>query len=129
MTLRGARVGPTLEISGERNGRSSSSALLLTPGLGWAFSVPMRGGIRPGTMFADIAWTMLLLLPFAYWAACAAFSAPLVWHLTRLGLLAIGVGVVPLIFGIGPSHWWEWLAGVVALLIGHFAGAAGDSAD
>ncbi|HUQ79934.1 MAG TPA: VanZ family protein [Gemmatimonadaceae bacterium] len=130
VTLSGARVGPRLEIAGERNGRASSITLLLTPGVGWALFVSFRGGLVTGTMLSDIAWTILLLLPFAYWSGRAArLTSPLRWHLTRLGVACAGIGLVPLVFRIGPSHWWEWLGAMVALLAGHLAATAGASSD
>ena len=124
VTLTGARVGPRLEIAGERNGRRSSNALLLTPGLGWAFFLPTGAELERPIPIADVTWTALLLLPFGYWAGRAArmSAVPGRWHLTRIGVAATSIGVVPWLFAIGPSHWWEWTAGFAALLIGHVVG-------
>jgi hypothetical protein len=121
--LSGARVGPRLEISGERNGRSSVNALLLTPATGWAVFLPARGGLAGSAAFAGVAWTIALLLPFAYWAAWSArrhasASPRTAWHLTRVAVLVAAIGVIPLAMEIAPGRWWEWVAGLVALLIG-----------
>jgi hypothetical protein len=121
--LSGARVGPRLEISGARNGRSSANALLLTPAMGWALFVPVPAGLAGPLPYAGVAWTIALLLPFAYWAAWsarhAAGAAPrTTWHLTRVVVVVAAVGVIPLATQIAPGRWWEWGAGLVALLIG-----------
>lgn len=122
--LSGARVGASLELEGERNGHTSSTSLALTPSLGWAFFVPMRDGITGSMAIAGFAWTVLLVLPFAYWAACAARMAPsaLRWHLTRVVVVAAATGLVPILFSVGPGHWWEWIAGGVGLLLGQIVG-------
>jgi hypothetical protein len=121
--LSGARTGPRLEIAGARNGRSSANALLLTPAMGWALLIPVRGGLAGPTAYAGVAWTIALLLPFAYWAAWSARrragAAPrTAWHLTRVLVLVAGIGLIPLAMQIAPGRWWEWLSGLVALLIG-----------
>ena len=121
--LAGARVGPRLEIAGERGGRASANALLLTPALGWALFVPVRAGLAGSAPDAGIAWTIALLLPFSYWAARSArlragAAARTPWHLTRLAVLGAGLGLVPLVMQIAPGRWWEWGAGLVGLVVG-----------
>jgi hypothetical protein len=129
--LSGGRVGPRLEISGERKGRSSANALLLTPAIGWALFVPVRAGLTDSAPYAGAVWTIVLLLPFAYWAAWSArrdtgAGARTRWHLTRLVVLVTSMGLIPLAMRIAPSRWWEWASGLAALLIGdRLAAAAG----
>jgi VanZ family protein len=119
--LSGRRVGARIEISGQRNGRSAANALLLTPGVGWALFVPVRAGLTTVPIVPGVAWLIVILVPFAYWAACAArrTSNATTWGLTRVVIVAVGAGLVPLAAALAPSRWWEWVAALAALLIGH----------
>ncbi|HET7565353.1 MAG TPA: VanZ family protein [Gemmatimonadaceae bacterium] len=136
----------TLRIAGGYTGRSyrvsvigprmaASREIRLSPGLGWSFFLPFSYASGRVTVWLTALWLGGLLLPIGFWAARAADkprrrvrgargTPPAALYAAVIAAaavsIAIGLGLVPLIFGELPVQWWAW----VACAAGAIAGAA-----
>jgi hypothetical protein len=103
--------------------RSDSSHLVrqaLGPSLGWSLLAPFRYTYGRDTSLLTIVWLTAWLLPLGYWTRHVS-RRPLVGWGAALLLVALGLGLVPLLTGYSPAPFMEWLGA----LLGLAAGAAG----
>jgi VanZ like protein len=85
----------------------------LTPSLGWSLILPVDYTYRPGVRVLTALWVAGLLFPVGYWSGGSGRGrAAILW---ASGLLAVGLGLVPLLGGYPSVHWSEWLAGAGGL--------------
>jgi len=84
----------------------------LTPSLNWTFALPFtyRWGFE--TRWGSMLWVLVTMIPLGYWGAIAGG-----WRTAALavgGAAMAGLGLAPLVGGLSPVHWSEWVAAVLA---------------
>jgi hypothetical protein len=124
--IAGAFTGQAYRVWTTSGGGTTSREVRLGPGLGWSFLIPFSYAAGGVALLFSAVWLGALLLPVAYWSARSTADArpPSVKReslanasasrtVTMLGMLvatiALGLGLVPLIFHEAPVHWSAWL--------------------
>ena len=113
-------------IARERNGvlsaevRTARDTIMarhpLTPSLNWTFALPFAYRLGFETRWLTMLWVGVTLLPLAYWGGLGGS--------TRVAALAVGgaalagLGLAPLIGGLRPVAWSEWLGAFCAWVAG-----------
>ncbi len=127
--LSGGMRGPLLWARAEAEGHVEAAELPLTPGLGWLLLLPLT--FYPFDYWPELttaAWVALPLLLVGFWAgrraAWARMTAP---HAATVVagaglLLAIGLSLLPVLFGLAAEGWVTWAACAAALAAGWIAG-------
>ena len=92
----------------------------LGPSLGWSLLAPFRYTSGRETFLLTMAWLAAWLLPLGYWTRHVSRRPFLSWGAALL-LVALGLGLVPLLTGYPLAPFSEWLGA----LLGLAAGAAG----
>ena len=109
----------SLVITGQRGSDVREYRLPLTASLGWAFLLPVSGGVGAAFMPLNAAWLAFMLLPFAYWGAAAARASarPAVWRgLQALVIVAAMLGPSA-ILPVAPPSWWEWVTALATVAV------------
>jgi len=109
-----------LQAEWTSNGSSHLVRQALGPSLGWSLLAPFRYTYGRETSLLTIAWLTAWLLPLGYWTRHVSGRPFLRWGAALL-LVALGLGLVPLLTGYSPAPISEWLGA----LLGLAAGAAG----
>jgi hypothetical protein len=93
-----------------------------TVGSGWVMLLPWEYAEGPEASFGGLIWLGGLLIPSGYWAGrCGAGRAmPLLLAVT----IMMGLILIPRVFGIDVSTWWEWGGSVAGAVTGWFVGRA-----
>jgi len=93
--------------------------LAASPSFLWAFLLPIPMYAFGSEVHAVTAlWIACIWLLFGYWGARAIGSARRAQiFAASAATLCLGLAMAPVLFGVPPSHWSEWVAGV-----GGFAG-------
>ena len=121
--LAGGLRGATLWARAEAEGSVQSAELALTPGLGWLLLLPLTFypfDYRPDLTTAG--WVALPLLLAGFWAGRRAAWSLRTSAAGAVALLALGLAVVPELFGVEADGWRCWAAGAGALAAGWLAG-------
>ena len=121
--LAGGLRGATLWARAEAEGSVQSAELALTPGLGWLLLLPLTFypfDYRPDLTTA--AWVALPLVLAGFWAGRRAAWSLRTSAAGAVALLALGLAVVPELFGVEADGWRCWAAGAGALAAGWMAG-------
>lgn len=127
--LGGGMRGPRLWARAESGGHVEAAELALTPGLGWLLLLPLTFypfDYRPELTTA--AWVALPLLLVGFWAGRRAAWARATARHAATGaaagalLLAIGLSLMPVLFGLEADGWVSWAACAAGLAAGWIAG-------
>ncbi len=121
LTLVARDRGSTLEA--QWTGSSSPTQRVwqdLGPGLGWSLLAPFRYTYGWDTSIITMLWLAAWLLPLGYWTPHVSGRPFISWSAVLL-LVAVGVGLIPLLTGYSPAKFSEWLGALLGLV----AGAAG----
>lgn len=119
----------SLAITGshERNrlrltaGLRDSASVRLGAGTAWALLIPVDLGLSPGSRWLDLAWTLALFLPAAYWLGRASHPRPLL--IGNAMLLAAVPMLAPFAVGLETmAPLGEWFAASAGVLTGVVAG-------
>lgn len=120
----GMRTARRFSIEVERDGVRRSWSLDISPTLGWVLFLPFDYSLHLGYRIGSVLWIAALLAPVGYWGTWRArtrrphradgLGAWAILVLTPVVLL----GVIPVLFGLQPGHWYEWLAAGVGLAAG-----------
>lgn len=107
-----------------RDGQEFRRELALSPSWGWSLVFPYELAFGSEVYFLTALWIAGLLLPVAYWARRGAVTTRKRWiGGALLGLVVVlGLGAVPLVSGLPPVHWSEWVAAGSGLLTGWCVG-------
>ena len=122
LTLVARDRGFALEAEWTSSGLTQRARQALGPSLGWSLLAPFRHTYGRGTSVITLVWLAAWLLPLGYWTPHVSGRPFLSWGAVLL-LVALGVGLVPLLTGYAPARFSEWLGA----LLGLAAGAAGYS--
>ncbi len=116
------RDGPRLSLALDGAEGPARWTSRTTVGSGWALLLPWEYAEGPEASFGALIWLGGLLLPSGYWAGrCGAGRAmPLVLAVT----IVVGLVLIPRMFGIDVSPWWEWGGSVAGAVTGWFVGRA-----
>jgi hypothetical protein len=114
-----------LYVAATLRGRTVRREVPLAVTLGWSFFLPFEYSYGAEVPFLTAVWVGGLLLPAGYWAART--SRPSARSGVRWGALfgltiVVGLGVLPAVWRLHPSRWWEWAAAAAGLLVGWWAG-------
>ncbi len=120
LTLVARDRGFALEAEWTSSGLTQRARQALGPSLGWSLLAPFRHTYGRGTSVITLVWLAAWLLPLGYWTPHVSGRPFLSWGAVLL-LVALGVGLVPLLTGYAPARFSEWLGA----LLGLAAGAAG----
>jgi VanZ like protein len=116
------RDGPSLSLSIESAQGKARWTSRTTVGSGWAMLLPWEYASGPEAALGSFMWLGGLLIPAGYWAGrCGAGRA---MPLFLLATIAVGLLVIPRMFGMGTSPWSEWVGSVVGAATGWFVGRA-----
>lgn len=130
-----SREGDTLRVGGGLHAgqlylRATSARLdrsrvaALSPSWGWMFVLPWHYAMGPEGRFLTALWVAGLLLPVAFWASRGLRRSPEASG--EIGFLilivGLGLGLVPLVAGLPPVHWSEWLSAGGGLACGWWLG-------
>ena len=121
--LTGGVRGTSLWARADAEGSAGAAELRLTPGLGWLLLLPLTFypfDYRPDLTSA--AWVALPLLLAGFWAGRRAAWSLRTSAAGAVALLALGLAVVPELFGVEADGWRCWAAGAGALAAGWMAG-------
>jgi hypothetical protein len=121
LTLVARDRGSTLEA--EWTGSSSPTQRVwqaLGPSLGWSLLAPFRYTYGWDTSIITMLWLAAWLFPLGYWTPHVSGRPFISWGAVLL-LVALGVGLIPLLTGYSPAKFSEWLGALLGLV----AGAAG----
>jgi hypothetical protein len=143
VTLRGTRLGlrtPSIRIADVfPKARGDTVALAGSYRHGWyELQAESKSGVRHRELSASPSWGWAFLLPFPLWTFgstvfwltgvyLAAVWCPLgYWNgrsvragkvtvaVSRMAIgILIGLGLVPILFGLPVAHWSEWIAAIV----------------
>ena len=95
--------------SGVREARIAPS-----PSWGWSFLLPLENYALGGeARWLTALWIAGLLLPAAYWLR-HALASRIAFAGAMTGIAVGGLAIVPIVAGLAPVHWSEWLAAAVA---------------
>ena len=120
LTLVARDQGSALEAEWTSSDSSHRVRQALGPSLGWSLLAPFRYTYGRETSLLTMAWLTAWLLPLGYWTRNVSRRPFLRWGAALL-LVALGLGLVPLLTGYPPAPFSEWLGA----LLGLAAGAAG----
>lgn len=100
--------------------RQAETSLTLSPSWGWEFLLPLDYAFGPEARLLTALWIAGLLLPIGYWSARGWPSAtwPAFSCLPPLGVAAFGLGAVPWLTHLPPTHWSEWVAAASGSAVG-----------
>jgi hypothetical protein len=116
------RDGPSVSLSIDSSPGQARWTSRTTVGSGWAMLLPWEYASGPEAALGSLLWLGGLLIPSGYWAArCGAGRA---MPLLILATIAVGLALVPGMFGIAVSPWWEWVGSLAGAVTGWFAGRA-----
>jgi hypothetical protein len=93
----------------------------LSPSLNWTFALPFTYRWGSETRWGTMLWVLVTLMPLGYWGALAGTS--------RIAALAVGgpafsgLALGPVVGGLPPVHWAEWMAAALAWGVGVLAAA------
>ena len=88
----------------------------LTPSLNWTFALPFTYRWGYETRWGSMLWVLATLIPLAYWGAIAGGSRTAAMAVG--GAAVAGLALAPLVGGLPPVHWSEWVAAVLACGVG-----------
>ena len=132
LVLSGRYLQREVTLGAQTGSEIRRTAIAPSAALGWTLVLPgqwlIEGTRAERTM--SLAWLALLVLPLGYWAAWLSGTGArqpekfartvfLVWTL-YLAVLAAGLGLVPIAFGLPPAR----LGALLAVLVGMLLGAA-----
>src|SRR5215216_2034899 len=121
LTLVARDRGSTLEAEWTSSSRPTQRAWqALGPSLGWSLLAPFRYTYGWDTSIITMLWLAAWLLPLGYWTPHVSGRPFISWGAVLL-LVALGVGLIPVLTGYSPAKFSEWLG----VLLGLVAGAAG----
>jgi hypothetical protein len=120
LTLVARDQGFALQAEWTSSGSSHLVRQALGPSLGWSLLAPFRYTYGRDTSLLTMVWLTAWLLPLGYWTRHVSGRPFLRWGAALL-LVALGLGLVPLLTGYPPASFSEWLGA----LLGLAAGAAG----
>jgi hypothetical protein len=101
-------------VSRAASGAIAERVVPLSAQWGWSLLMPFPHAHGDGTAWLTAAWLFVWMLPLGYWALRCRPAA----LAGGVGVLAVGLAVVPLLFGLKPGAVPEWLGGVIGLAIG-----------
>ncbi len=94
-------------------------AVPLSPSWGWSMVMPYRYAFGNSLRFLTMLWIAGLLAPIGWWAARAGAGIRAEWRFAPvLAVPVLGLGVVPVLWGLPPVHPTEWLAAALGLALG-----------
>lgn len=101
-------------------------AVAITPALAWAFLDPFESPISRAATAINVCWIVILFFPLGYWLARStrreSRPEPVVSRLAQYALAlasaVIGLEVLPVLAGISPSTWGEWMGAIVGAVAG-----------
>jgi hypothetical protein len=140
--VRAAVAGNIITLGIDRHaGPAVSTAITLSPMLGWALLAPSAVISSPTVRWITAVWVAVLLCPTGYWSTRAVTASTearvpasdrVAAGLGRAGVaVALGGGfvVVPLAALHSLAHWSEWLAGCAGVASGASIALAAQSAE
>ena len=101
-------------VSRAASGAIAERVVPLSAQWGWSLLMPFPHAHGDGTDWLTAAWVFVWMLPLGYWALRCRPAA----LAGGVGVLAVGLAVIPLLFGLRPGAVPEWLGGVIGLAIG-----------
>lgn len=123
-----ARYGAMVSLRAERPGTSVARDVPVVAGLGWTLVLPQQWYIEGTVVEATITalWLAAGLFPLGLWAgglrrrrAALAPTRDAVVITVLLGaVLACGLAVIPLRFGLAPARLTDWLGAVGGIVAG-----------
>jgi len=134
VTLTGRYLSRAVSVGAQSGSAKSGSDIPLFASLAWTLLLPSQWFIE-GTAIErllSLIWVAVLLVPVGYWAPYAARRLPggdvmrlhtFVWP-TGIAIIAVGLAVGPLAFGLTPTPPADWVAAFLGLLTGIGLGRA-----
>jgi hypothetical protein len=117
----GMRQRQTVAVEAEHGGLTRAWSVDLAPTLGWVLVLPFDYSLRQGYRTGSALWIAALIAPLGYWSAAAGRQSRranvVTWGIPLASIAGV-LGLVPPAFGYGRSHWSEWAAAGVGLLVG-----------
>ena len=88
----------------------------LTPSLNWTFLLPFNYGWGFETRWVTMLWLMVTIVPLAWWGS----RTRSVWYALGAPALAVGfgLGLAPLLTGLPPVSWSEWVGAALGAAAG-----------
>ena len=130
MRVAGGVRDRALYVAATLRGRTVRREVPLAVTLGWSFFLPFEYSYGTEVPFLTALWVGGLLLPAGYWAARATrpgarsgARAGARWGALLAAAIVVGLGVLPAVWRLHPSRWWEWAAAAAGLAVGWWAGA------
>jgi hypothetical protein len=87
------------------------------PSLGWSLLAPFRYTYGWDTSIITMLWLAVWLIPLGYWTPHVSGRPFIRWGAVLL-LVALGVGLIPLLTGYSPARFSEWLGALLGLVAG-----------
>ena len=123
---------PNLVTLNSRDSTSHGNQIRITSSLGWTLWLPFQWFIA-GTLTEQSVnwlWIWCFVVPFGFWSmrsvqpttsAASRWNRSL-WAVAAAALLCAALILIPWIFGISVAPLTDWLAGVLGLAMGAWAG-------
>jgi len=114
--LESPRLG--IQVTSTTGGLIAHEDLHLSPQLGWSLIVPFRYPLASARTLTTALWIAGLLFPLAYWSARGSerlkvrgIDGPAMVNLGILvAVIVCGLWLLPMLYGLAPGQWWEWIA-------------------
>ncbi|MFL5462065.1 MAG: VanZ family protein [Gemmatimonadales bacterium] len=117
LTLVARDQGSALQAEWTSSGVRHLVRQALGPSLGWSVLAPFRYTYGRDTSLLTMGWLIAWLLPVGYWTRHVSRRPFLSWGAALL-LVAVGVGLLPLLTGYPPAPFSEWLGALLGLAAG-----------
>ena len=117
LTLVARDQGFALQAEWTSSGSSHVVRQALGPSLGWSLLAPFRYTYGRETSLLTMVWLTAWLLPLGYWTWHVS-GRPFLRSGAALLLVALGLGLVPLLTGYPPASFSEWLGALLGLATG-----------
>ena len=117
LTLVARDQGFALQAEWTSSGSSHVVRQALGPSLGWSLLAPFRYTYGRETSLLTMVWLTAWLFPLGYWTWHVS-GRPFLRSGAALLLVALGLGLVPLLTGYPPASFSEWLGALLGLATG-----------